>query len=143
MLIPMKKIIVFLGALLILFLIINPSIKAQDANIETKVDVYYTHTTNRCAGCKAIENAAIATLSESFGEQMKSGEIKLHIVNIDLKKNAAIADQFKVWGSSLFLVKKGDDKPTVDLTKAGFAKARSKTDAFKSELAQEINKLLK
>lgn len=140
---PMKKITVFLSTMLLLLLIGNPSLKAQDGNTETKLDVYYTHTTNRCAGCKAIENAAIATLNESFGEQMKSGEIKLHIVNIDLKKNAAIADQFKVWGSSLFLVKKGDDKPTVDLTKAGFAKARSKTDEFKAELAQQINSLLK
>lgn len=139
----MKKITVFLSAMLLLLLIGNPSLRAQDGNAETKLDVYYTHTTNRCAGCKAIEKETITTLNESFSEQLKSGEIKLHIVNIDLKANAAFADQYKVWGSSLFLVKKGDDKATVDLTKTGFAKARSKSEEFRTELAMQINNLLK
>ncbi len=139
----MKKLILYLSTMLFLLMIGNQQLFAQNGKTETKLDVYYTHTTNRCAGCKAIENETIATINESFGKQLKSGEIKLHIVNIDLKENAAFADQYKVWGSSLFLVKKGDDKATVDLTKAGFAKARSKSTEFKAELAQEINKLLK
>lgn len=115
---------------------------AQKVTEKTKVEVFYTHTKNRCAGCKAIENQAVAVLNENFSEQLKSGEIVLHIVNIDDKSNAAIVKKYEIWGSSLFLVKKGDLKPTEDLTKAGFAKARTKPEEFRKELTDAINKLL-
>jgi hypothetical protein len=139
----MKKLTIILSAMLFLLLMGNQQLSAQSGSKEAKLDVYYTHTTNRCAGCKAIEKETIATINESYAEQLKNGEIKMHIVNIDLKENAAFADQYKVWGSSLFLVKKGDKKPTVDLTKSGFAKARSKPVEFRAELSEQISKLLK
>ncbi|MBS4061388.1 MAG: hypothetical protein KG029_13395 [Bacteroidetes bacterium] len=139
----MKKLTVILSTLLFVLLMGNQQLSAQSESKETKLDVYYTHTTNRCAGCKAIEKEAIATINESYAGQLKSGEIKLHIVNIDLKENAAFVDQYKVWGSSLFLVKKGDTKPTVDMTKPGFAKARTKPAEFRAELSEQISLLLK
>ncbi len=106
------------------------------------LDVYYTHSTNRCAGCRAIEKETLQTLNSQFKQQMENGEIAVHIVNIDLKKNKEIVDEFEVWGSSLFIVKNGDTKNRTDLTKEGFAMARTKPEEFHKVVAGSIKKLL-
>lgn len=137
----MKRLLYFL-----LFLSLATAAKAQTkttSTVGTKLDVYYTHVTNRCPGCKAIEKETIETLNTRFGKQLKSGEIVLHIVNVDLKENQSIAEQFEAYGSSLFLVKAGDKKASVDLTRQGFAKARTKPAEFRTELADNIQRLLK
>lgn len=108
-----------------------------------KLEVYYTHVTNRCPSCKAIEKETTETLNALFKDKMASGEVVLHVVNVDLKENLAIAEQFEAWGSSLFLVKKGDKKATVDLTREGFALARTKPMEFRNILAGNIERLLK
>ena len=120
----------FLVSLLML-MISSLSAQTETAIKETQnavLDVYYTHSTNRCAGCKAIEKETLETLNSQFKQQLDNGEIAIHIVNIDLKKNKSLVDQFKVWGSSLFIVKNGDTEHKIDLTKEGFAMAISNLD---------------
>lgn len=116
--------------------------KAVQAAEKAVLDVYYTHSTNRCAGCRAIEKETMQTLNSQFKQQMENGEIAVHIVNIDLKKNKEIVDEFEVWGSSLFIVKNGDTKNRTDLTKEGFAMARTKPEEFRAVVAKTIKEQL-
>ncbi|MGE4541225.1 MAG: nitrophenyl compound nitroreductase subunit ArsF family protein [Bacteroidales bacterium] len=134
----------FLVSLLML-MISSLSAQTETAIKETQnavLDVYYTHSTNRCAGCRAIEKETLETLNSQFKQQMENGEIAVHIVNIDLKKNKEIVDEFEVWGSSLFIVKNGDTKNRTDLTKEGFAMARTKPEEFRAVVAKTIKEQL-
>lgn len=134
----------FLVSLLML-MISSLSAQTETAIKETQnavLDVYYTHSTNRCAGCKAIEKETLETLNSQFKQQLDNGEIAIHIVNIDLKKNKSLVDQFKVWGSSLFIVKNGDTEHKIDLTKEGFAMARTKPEEFRAVVAKTIKEQL-
>jgi ATP-dependent protease HslVU (ClpYQ) ATPase subunit len=130
---------------LLMLMISSLSAQTETAIKETQnavLDVYYTHSTNRCAGCKAIEKETLETLNSQFKQQLDNGEIAVHIVNIDLKKNKSLVDQFKVWGSSLFIVKNGDTEHKIDLTKEGFAKARTKPEEFRTVVAKTIKEQL-
>lgn len=132
--------------LAILILVAAAQSKAQTKSAEknnAKLEVYYTHVTNRCPGCKAIEKETIETLNTVFKDNMKKGEVELHIVNVDLKENQAIAEQLQAWGSGLYLVRSGDKKPTADLTREGFSLARSKPVEFRNVLADQIERLLR
>ncbi|HOI31376.1 MAG: nitrophenyl compound nitroreductase subunit ArsF family protein [Bacteroidales bacterium] len=133
--------------LISLLMLVMSSLSAQTESSakETQkavLDVYYTHSTNRCAGCKAIEKETLETLNTQFKQQMENGEIAVHIVNIDLKRNKEIVDEFEVWGSSLFIVKNGDTKNRTDLTKEGFAMARTKPEEFRAVVAKTIKEQL-
>ncbi|MBK9292388.1 MAG: hypothetical protein IPM52_12295 [Bacteroidetes bacterium] len=112
-------------------------------NSKPRLEVYYTHATNRCPGCRAIEKETTETLNTMFKDKMNKGEIVLHIVNVDLKENQAIAEQLQAWGSGLYLVKAGESKPSVDLTREGFSLARSKPAEFRTVLAGHIERLLR
>lgn len=137
----MKKILL---AVLILLAATPPKAQSQSGEKNNaKLEVYYTHVTNRCPGCKAIEKETIETLNTIFKDKLKKGEIVLHIVNVDLKENQAIAEQLQAWGSGLYLVKAGDKKPTADLTREGFSLARSKPVEFRNVLAGHVERLLR
>jgi predicted transcriptional regulator len=130
---------------LLMLMISSLSAQTETATKESQnvvLDVYYTHSTNRCAGCKAIEKETLETLNTQFKQQLEDGKVVVHIVNIDLKKNKSIVDQFKVWGSSLFIVKNGDNEHKIDLTKEGFAMARTKPEEFRKVVAKTIKEQL-
>jgi ATP-dependent protease HslVU (ClpYQ) ATPase subunit len=138
----MKQFFLFSLVMLLMSSLSAQTEKAVQAAEKAVLDVYYTHSTNRCAGCRAIEKETMQTLNSQFKQQMENGEIAVHIVNIDLKKNKEIVDEFEVWGSSLFIVKNGDTKNRTDLTKEGFAMARTKPEEFHKVVAGSIKKLL-
>lgn len=139
----MMKTIILMSILLTVGIFQAEMVQAQNAAKKPVLDIYYTHSTNRCAGCNAIEKETVATLNKDFKSQLESGEITLHIINIDLKENKSLVNEFEIWGSSLFIVKNGDKKNTIDLTKEGFATARTKPETFQTTLANAVNKALK
>jgi hypothetical protein len=65
-----------------------------------------------------------------------------HAVNIDLKENKAFVDKYEVWGSGLFIINNITAKNT-DLTKEGFATARTKPEEFRATLAKAIRENMK
>ncbi len=139
----MKRILIVLGLVLAICTVTDSAVFGQSSEKKPVVEVFYAHSTNRCPGCMAIEKETTATLDQTFKKQLESGEIKFTVVNIDLKANKAIVDEYELWGSSLFLVKNGDKKTMVDLTKEGFASARTKPEVFREKLTESLNKLLK
>ena len=139
----MKRILIVLGIVLTIGTLTNSVVFGQTSEKKPIVEVFYSHSTNRCPGCMAIEKETIATLDQTFKKQLESGEIKFTIVNIDLKANKKMVDEYELWGSSLFIVKNGDKKTMVDLTKEGFASARSKPEVFRTKLTDTLNDMLK
>lgn len=133
----MKKIVLLFTVLILAGFVHLQKICAQQALTETQLEVYYTHSTNRCAGCKAIENQTIETLNNDFKAELESGKIKFTVVNIDEPANKAFVEQYEVWGSSLFIKINGSDK-TIDLTRDGFAFARTKPEMFREKLTAAL-----
>jgi hypothetical protein len=136
----MKKLI-FLLAILSLPGWIN--LNAQDVAYsgQTKVEVYYFHATMRCPTCLAVEEQTRKTLDDNFAEDLKSGTIKLTVLNLEEKENKAITEQFEIGWSSLILYVP-ESKKTVNLTDDAFANARSHPEEFRAELEKEIESLV-
>jgi hypothetical protein len=133
----MKKIVLFFSLVLATGIVTAQSLQAQQATAETLLEVYYTHSTNRCAGCKAIEKQTMETLNSDFKSEIESGKIKFTAVNIDEPANKKFVEEYEVWGSSLFIKISGSDK-TIDLTRDGFAFARTKPEKFRAKLASTL-----
>jgi hypothetical protein len=135
----MKKLL-FLSIIMLPFWI---TISAQDAakEVQPKVEVYYFHATMRCPTCLAIEEQTKKTLDENFAEDLKSGTIKLTVLNLEEEENKEITGQFGIGWSSLILYVP-ESKKTVNLTEDAFAKARTAPEEFRVELAKEIKSLV-
>lgn len=110
----------------------------------SKVLIYSFHVTNRCASCIAIEESTKKTLDTYFKNEVKSGRIKLSVLNVDDKANEKIAEKYQAFGSGLFITRvfKGKET-TTDLTGDGFKYARNKQDKFIEVLKSKIQEFLK
>jgi hypothetical protein len=138
----MKRLVIFLGVIALMVVAMPGETSAQSPTKKNVLDIYYTHSTNRCAGCKAIETQTKETLEKEFSKEVSDGKIVFHAVNIDLKENKAFVDKYEVWGSGLFIINNTTAKNT-DLTKEGFATARTKPEEFRATLAKAIRENLK
>jgi len=138
-----KQIFTTLMLGLLLLVVVAPNLNAQETNKEaTKVDVYYFHSTKRCPTCEAIERETKKTLDNSFATQMADGTIKLHILNLEEKANKALVEKYEIAGSSLLLIPVSGGK-VVDLTNKAFLYAKDNSFAFRKELKEKLNELLK
>jgi hypothetical protein len=111
-----------------------------EANGNNAVIVYYFHSEHRCPTCLAVEAETKATIESSFKKKVEAGKLKLEIVNVDLGSSKVVCEKYKVYGSSLLLVK-GDN--VINLTSMAFANARKNAEKFRQDLQTEINNLLK
>lgn len=116
----------------------NMSVAAVPAE---KVEVFLFHRTQRCATCIAIGKLSGQTVEERFGPEVSSGKVVFREVNIDEPENKALAEKFKVSGSSLFInaIRNGSDNIQED---AQVWRLTSDSEAFKNYLAGKINALL-
>ncbi len=121
--------------------LISPALlHAQDASAK-KITVYYFHGLRRCPSCLAIEKEAKAVVTGELKALEKKGLLAYESINIELKKNEAIAKKYDIWGSSLILVDQNGKK--TDLTEQGFQYARSKPAEFRKLLKEKIQAGLK
>ncbi|MCC5928294.1 MAG: hypothetical protein JJU28_03520 [Cyclobacteriaceae bacterium] len=107
------------------------------------IEVFYFHTTNRCFTCKAIEMHSKKTIDMHFANVNSSkATVKYHAFNLDNPDNKHLREEFKAFGSSLYLrVNNGENSEIVDLTRFGFMNARNE-EKFISGLKAEIDKQL-
>jgi hypothetical protein len=128
--------------LILLGLLFGATLFAQ--NPSKKLEVIYFHATRRCATCMAIENNTKKTLDTWFAGQMKSGAVRMTVINVDEEKNKAIAEKYEASGSALFLTVTNNGKEArTDMTEFAFSWARSNPDKFMTGLKDKINELLK
>jgi len=112
--------------------------KSSVANTD-ELQVYYFHFTKRCATCNAVETETKIALETFYADQVNEGIIAFTSLNLEEEEGKIIADQLKVSGQTLLLVK-GDEM--VNLTNDGFMNARTKPDKFHEILKSNIDKLL-
>jgi hypothetical protein len=119
------------------------TLRAQDAaqSGQAKVEVYYFHATLRCPTCLAVEEQTRKTLDENFAEDLKSGTIKLRVLNLEDKENKELTEKFEIGWSSLILYVPSSNK-SVNLTEDAFANARTHPDEFRKELQMKIKDLM-
>jgi len=136
----MKKEVIFIISIFILNL---GSITAQTHSTETvtKLDVYYFHSTYRCVTCRALEAETKETLNIFFQSELHKGIIRLHILNIDDDANTEIVKKYKVWGSSLLLVKP-ESQEEINLTNLGFTYAHNNPEKFRLILKNQIDQMI-
>jgi len=127
---------------MLLSLVLGLNLAGQ--NTSKKLDVIYFHATRRCATCMAIEQNTKKALETYFPSQLKSGTIKMLVINIDEEKNQAMAEKYEATGSALFLtlVSHGKELKT-DMSDDAFSFARSNPEKFMSKLRDKINELMK
>ncbi len=68
-----------------------------------RVEVIHFHGDAQCASCIAVGDLAEKTISEHFNEETKSGRLVFRHVNFDKPENGALARQYGVTGSSLWI----------------------------------------
>jgi hypothetical protein len=107
---------------------------AEDTSLKAgsdEVTVYYFHFSRRCATCMAVEEETQSSLKDLYPAQVANGSVVFLSVNLDKPDNKPLADQLKVSGQTLLVVK-GDKQ--VDLTNQAFMYARTKPDKLKAEI---------
>lgn len=133
----MKKYVIFIALGLIC-----TTISAQKA-ANSKLFVYYFHITQRCATCINIENTTKKVLEQFYQTKIDNGSIHYKAINIDLTENKEISEKYKVYGSTLLLVKIVNNSETVeDMTNFAFGKIHHEA-IFTQGLKEKIDQLLK
>lgn len=119
----------------------TPSSQDRNSDVAENVElqVYYFHFTNRCATCNAVENETRAVIEMYYADQVQDGDIAFTSLNLEEEAGKKIAEQLKVSGQTLLLVK-GDQM--VNLTNEGFMNARTNSGKFHEILKSNINKML-
>jgi hypothetical protein len=75
---------------------------------EDKVIVYYFHGDKRCQTCKTIEAYAEEAVRNAFADELASGELEWHAVNVDESENNHFIDDYQLATRSVVLVKVTD-----------------------------------
>ena len=104
-----------------------------------ELQVYYFHFTKRCATCNAVENETRVALEMFYADQVKEGNIAFTSLNLEEEDGKKMAEQLKVSGQTLLLVK-GDQM--VNLTNEGFMNARTNSGKFHEILKSNIDRML-
>lgn len=108
------------------------------------VEVLYFHGKQRCMTCMAIEKCTREVVEHDFAKELKSGKVRFRVVDISTKTGEALAKDYRVTWSSLYVNDWNKGKETRnDMTQFGFKNARKHTDEFKKGIRQKIRKLLK
>ena len=110
--------------------------KAIDEKVGT-VELLYFHGKQRCLTCMAIEKFSTETVAKEFQEQVDSGKLIYKIIDID--KEEALADKYKVASSSLILITHtSQGEKVTNLTQFAFSCARKESEKFCKDLTEII-----
>jgi hypothetical protein len=144
----------FLPALLLLFVSAcssNPPSSSEatataqavaQTSSEVKLEILDFHTEHRCRSCLAIEKLTRETLDTYFAEEQKEGTIVFRLINADLEKNAALAERFGAFGTTLVLnLEAGSRSQSQDITDFAFKRAWDR-EQFHAELKAMIEEML-
>lgn len=80
---------------------------AQPAKTESgqKILVYYFHTTVRCPTCRKIEAFSNEALKQGFSDELRSGVLEWHPVNVQLPENRHFINDYQLFTKSLVIVR--------------------------------------
>ena len=84
----------------------------DERQMKHRLIAYYFHRNQRCKTCLTIEEYAHEALTESFPEQLDSGELEWRVVNYEEPKNEHFTQDYELVTSSLVLVQIRDGQQT-------------------------------
>jgi hypothetical protein len=114
---------------------------AQTASMaqDVKIEVVDFHSTNRCYTCNVIEAYAKKTVETHFADKKN---VSFSVFNVDEPSNKPVLQEFRAFGSSLFLkVTKNGKSQIINISQFAFMNARNE-ERFVAGLKQEIEKHL-
>lgn len=77
----------------------------SESEARSEIIVYYFHGTRRCRTCRTIEAYAKEAIEGRYSAQIKSGELKWKVINVDEPDNGHFVEDFGLVSSSLVVVK--------------------------------------
>ncbi|RMG66957.1 MAG: hypothetical protein D6722_14060 [Bacteroidetes bacterium] len=121
----------------------TPGIQAAATPLESpRLEILDFHTAHRCRSCLAIEKLTRETLSTYFAEEQEAGTIVFRLINADAPENAALAERFGAFGTTLILnLEAGPHSEIRDVTEFAFKRAWDR-EQFQTELKAMIEALL-
>jgi hypothetical protein len=99
-----------------------------------EVNVYYFHTSRRCATCNAVEDVAEESVKELYGDM-----VNFAAYNLENEDGEKLAGKIGVPGQALVVYCDGE---LVDLTGDAFMHARSNPDKLKSLIQETVDPFL-
>jgi len=72
---------------------------------DSKLIVYYFHTTFRCVSCKNIEKYTKEAINRYFADEIKSGKIDFKILNVEEPQNKHFMKDYQLYTKSVVLSK--------------------------------------
>ena len=121
----------------------TPIQKQPTSSGKAHIEVLYFYGNQRCITCNAIEQLTDKVVNSHFTQQLADSTIMLRYIDFSTPEGAAIAEQYEVTWSSLFVNKVYDNHEDINnITQFAFANARKNPKKFKQGLIDQINKLL-
>lgn len=98
------------------------------------IEILYFYGKQRCATCRAIEQAVVELTKNELREAIASGQV--HYRAVDWTQETALAERYEVAWSSLIIDCNGE---ITNLTEQAFAYARQQPDKLKEEVMKVCN----
>ena len=99
-----------------------------------KIEMYYFHTSRRCATCNAVEEVSKETVKEYF-----ANNVTFKSINLDEEEGESLAKKLRVSGQTLLIVA---GKERIDLTNEGFMNAKNNPEKLKKIIKEKIDPLI-
>ena len=134
-----KKILAFIILAMILMMVSETEALAP---AKKYVQVYYFHGDRRCKTCNTIEKYTKDAVNNNFDKKIKSGIVKLDIVNFDKDDNEHYINKFSLYNQALIVAiyENGEIKRWKNLEKIW--EYVSNPDKYENYVESEINKYL-
>ena len=81
----------------------RPGVAASSAEADHTVKVYYFYTTKRCPTCRKFEAYTTELVKADFAEQLKSGTLEFHPLNVDETPNGHFIDDYQLTTKSVVI----------------------------------------
>lgn len=98
------------------------------------IEILYFYGKQRCATCRAIEQAVVELTQNELHEAIASEQV--HYRAVDWTQETALAERYEVAWSSLIIDCNGE---ITNLTEQAFAYARQQPDKLKEEVMKVCN----
>lgn len=102
--------------------------------VRAPIEILYFYGKQRCATCRAIEQAVVELMQSELREAIASGLV--HYRAVDWTQETALAERYEVAWSSLIIDCNGK---VTNLTEQAFAYARQQPDKLKEEVMKVCN----
>lgn len=139
----MKTLKVLSLIMLAMVLVCNGAYATENAK-ETLVEVIVFHGVKQCQTCEAIKKNTKEVVESQFKNPGKDKKVVYKVVDFSKPENKKLAEKYEIAWTSVVLVKHAPDGKEVvnNISKFAIENARTNTEVYRKQLADDITKLL-